>query len=318
MQFTRVKRLFLSSLLLFAWFTPPAAFADETYQLRNQFKVDETQYLSLQTELNGETKLGERTIPYQVEIDSVMAFKPTKIEQNTAEVLTWVEHLSINDPDRRTTKNLYDKLGLKDKIMEMKINQRGKVLKHDKLDKLPMLKQMGLSKSAQSPTERRPWITLPENAVAIGDTWEETMVLPLPGVQKPIQSKMKYTLNAVKQENDAQIAVISYKNTISAENVEYQPNQPGMNPHVVLNLKFKEYKKEGTGTMHFNIDRGIVQSFNSSSDMTIVIEGQTGVGDAQLPMKNQMDFSMRSRGTVSATPPETIEDTTAPSTEEEK
>jgi hypothetical protein len=227
------------------------------------------------------------------------------VEGETATVQTWVEQLTFDDPDRRVPKDLSDRLDVSAKNT-MRINTQGKVLAHDKIK--AMIEMGGLSGGAgAAPTERRPWLSCPKDPVETGHTWKETLLVPLTGVSDSIEANVEYTLDSIQTVDGETVAVVSYKNTIDEKDLPYIPIQQGKQVQLTYDLNMQTYQKQGAGTIHFNIDKGYITSFESSSEMKIHITGESRLNDSVLPVNNIMKFTMKSKGTVSTAKPESLQ-----------
>jgi len=300
---TRIRISIVGFLFFLAGFLVPTAFANE-YRLQNQFNAGETLYISLKTKITGFTKIEQQATPSEVEMNSVIRFETKSVEGNLASVHSVVDSIQVIDPSRLSTEDLYRSLEGEDKTFT--IDTLGRIKNYEKSGASTATDNI-LSNSRKSITERRPWVTCPENAISIGDKWVEQQVVPLSATSEPILSTIEYTLAGVQVRKGETIATISYTNTIIAKNVTYDPAKPGEKVHLRISVLFHEYTLNGTGTVEFNMDKGLIETFVSRSDLTIDMENKNTLDSVEMPSKAVLTLQMNSIGRVSGTKPENTE-----------
>ncbi|MGI6456986.1 MAG: hypothetical protein ACOX5R_15395 [bacterium] len=269
------------------------------YQLRNQFQQNEEQYLHLDTTLKGSSQVGDDHLPINVDMDMLFVFRTREVKQDGREAVVEVdiEQLEMMDEMMGPKKiNVLEMLGNQGQPYSVKVNQSGEA---EKLvdTKLPNVAIPGME---QANVMRMPWLKLPDQQVAIGDSWTDAQNIPLEGLSEPMINHATYTLVDVEERGGEQIAHIKKVNRISAENVIYNPEpvQQGMGK-VTVNVVFQQYKAQGEGMLEFNISRGQLVTLQDQIDYLIDMGGETNVDQAGFPNTYVMKFTVMLDGKFS-------------------
>ena len=291
------KNTFYSLLLMLAViaFNAPA-FAAETYQLRNQYQKGQTAYLILNTTTEGVTTIGENQLKINNGINITLSFETAQVDPpDTATVNMDIKKMEMTEgtPGMMRSQDMKKMLKMDDVKYTYKINALGKVLESPKKSDSKGLGQTMMSPGGQNPNERMPWLPFPGKAVAIGDSWNDTRTVPIPGTSKPIVLHATYTLASVSEKNGDKIARIDIQSQILEKDVKVDPAAAGENlGKVEIKFVFKEYTSIAKGTCEFSLTKGHLISLEDASTMKISLGQETKVNDASFPSNFVHDYKV--------------------------
>lgn len=300
------QRHFITGCWILAALATPAFAAEGTYTLKNQFKQDQTVYLTIDNSITGTSSIGANQIPIRINMDMEFDFTTREIDsQGDALIDVKINRLDMYDEQFGPQKiDLAEKMDAKNNTLRVKIDPFGKSLDLPSGSSGNPLSLQGMGGMAQSNPVRLPWPQMPDRPVAVGETWHEQYPVPMMGATKPIIADATYTLTGVEEKNGEQIARISKQTNIYAQNVTLDPKATGQNTGIVtIKVVFREYSAKGTGILDFNITRGRMEALEDALDVVIDMGGETNVQQAAFPNEVLMKCTTTMKGTFSETKP---------------
>lgn len=111
--------------------------------------------------------------------------------------------------------------------------------------------------------------SLPEQAVAPGATWSETVELPMPG-GKPVGMKIDSTFRGMEERNGRQLARIDLKFSLAAAPAAANAGEPAEKKDDELSAEIKSL--DGTGRRYFDVEAGHLVEGESEMAMTTAVD----------------------------------------------
>lgn len=158
------------------------------------------------------------------------------------------------------------------------ISPRGKVLDISGLPELPTSDEIGLSMPWGNAAGLKEFldsipVPFPEGAVAVGDSWDLRMSLPLPGVvtgELP-QFALHYTLKKIGEIEGHRVANIAFDGSVEAADLAFEvPGGVGeSDAPVQMKIAFAE---SIAGNIYFDLDTGQVHSERGNLTMNVNFE----------------------------------------------
>lgn len=286
------KIILFSVLMTFSFHIQASA---QEYTLKNKFEEGEVKYLNSIVIMDGQTKMGDATLPLNSTTDMGMIFRTKSVSaENVATIEMEIEKFLMENAMFGNTKiDALKMLNIGEQKIEVQVNSSGESTGTEDFSKLGIA---NLGDQTKNTSMQMPWPKLPKEPVNVGDTWFEEQVVQLGESSKPIIKSITYTLSEINEQDGDRIAMITTKSMINAENVQMTKEvpQPGAaQSSVDFNYTFREYIGDGNGTMKFNIDEGELISVSETIDMTIDMGGEANVNQAGFPSNYRMEYEVK-------------------------
>lgn len=278
--------------------------AEKTFQMRNRFEAGKTIYLDMANTSKGtivtKTKDAPAKNPINSLLKTVISYKTLTVDQNqSADIEIGFDQLiQSGETLGNATRDLSESLGLKDRTIQFRIDPLGNIQEKSEQS------QGKLDHSLTSYTRQSPYLKLPEQAVPIGFSWNESRQIPFSSAAKPLIAHTTYTLDSVVEEDGQTIAVIKTDSSVHETDIPVDSSaKNGKNVNVVIKYVFKEYSIAGKGEIRFSVSKGRVLSTHDQQQVRISMQGSTDVDKSSFEQDVKQEFSQETKAVFSETSP---------------
>ncbi len=284
----------------------------ETYLLRHQFTQGETQYQTANASINVQVKMGALNMPMDFTLDAILKLNTQKADSSgDASIKLEIDQLEINSQmaNRKETIDLSKlpataRAQLENLVFET--NTLGEI-DMDPLKNLSMMSSPGMNANNFGAFF---FTKLPKQKVAVGDSWQEQIEIPLPEQKEPAYAYSVSTLEDVLLINGEKVAVVSNQTSVNLKDIKIDPQAMGggMAPMAGAAMEMKEMRMNTKVTAHLNLETK-VQTSSSMTASIMMDMGEMG------PQKQAMAFTMKMSGIMehSKTKPNSFLEKKAPS-----
>jgi len=198
------------------------------------------------------------------------------------------------DGQKMDIPNIFNQL-----TFEMKMDKYGKVHSIEGFDNLFNMGMQSPISMDQMMDSSKP--SLPEHPVKVGDTWENSMEMPVPGVQEPIKANIVMKLEGIEEMNGQKVAKISSTTDIPLD-MEYSikdmmegMNQPLPAPEGQevpdVTVKMSGYEKVQS-ISYMTLDKGITISSEGTVEMDMTMTTSSVDQNQEVSMKMDATINM--------------------------
>ncbi|MCS6950482.1 MAG: hypothetical protein RMM06_05595 [Armatimonadota bacterium] len=253
------------------------ALAQEGYKLRRVFKVNDIRRYKMVMDINGEMKMGENSMPLNMQMVMTYREKVAGIKDGKATVHTTIESTKMYMNGQEFASPMVPDMS--NMVITTIIDERNKVHEVKGLEKMTMgapgLGGMNFGAGFNTPA------MFPEDEVKVGDTWETEVPIPNAGDFKVTAKQTFIGLEKVGGVDAARIKTeveIPYDKLMSAMAGQMPAGTPAM-----------------TGTMRlvsftlYDLATGNILKVDGDAVMSLQIAG----GNPQAPQGMQMNMTMK-------------------------